>query len=185
MWPCRANRLHTTPYAAFTSSYMRISNTSLKQRAWQQSLLVVPAEVFCPLMINAFSPHAEVLVIGAAAAGIRDRISLKEHCRASGDHRCRRREMKSRGPSATVMAGTAATCARTRKTTARARRLNKIYVAIDLSPYWITTDMSVVQPTKKHVQCTPMQLAYRVFNRDQSVRDGQFICILHACDFIF
>ena len=45
--------------------------------------------------------------------------------------------------------------------------------------------MSVVQPTKKHLQCTPVQVAYRVFNRDQSVRDGQFICILHACDFIF
>ena len=54
-----------------------------------------------------------------------------------------------------------------------------------LSPYWITTDRSVVQPTKKHLQCTPVQVAYRVFNRDQSVRDGQFICILHACDFIF
>ena len=30
-----------------------------------------------------------------------------------------------------------------------------------------------------------MQVAYRIFNRVQSVRDGQFICILHACDFIF
>ena len=41
--------------------------------------------------------------------------------------------------------------------------------------YWITTDRSVVQPTKKHLQCTPVQVAYRVFNRGQSVRDGQFI----------
>ena len=47
-------------------------------------------------------------------------------------------------------------------------------------PYWITTDRSVVQPTKKHLQCTPVQLAYGVFNRDQSVRDGQFICILRG-----
>ena len=45
-----------------------------------------------------------------------------------------------------------------------------------LSPYWITTDRSVVQPTKKHLQCTPVQVAYRVFNRDESVRDGQ-ICM--------
>ena len=54
-----------------------------------------------------------------------------------------------------------------------------------LSPYWITTDRSVVQPTKKHLQCTPVQVAYRVFNRDGSVRDGQFICILWGCDLIF
>ena len=58
-------------------------------------------------------------------------------------------------------------------------------VCAHISPYWITTDRSVVQPTKKHLQWTPVQVAYRVFNRDQSVRDSQFIFILHACDFIF
>ena len=31
----------------------------------------------------------------------------------------------------------------------------------------------------------PVQVAYRVFNRDQSLRGGQFICILHMVDLIF
>ena len=72
-----------------------------------------------------------------------------------------------------------------RRNTARARRAAAGFDSATLSPYWITTDRSVVQHTKKHLQCTPVQVAYRVFNRDQSVKDGQFICILHACDFIF
>ena len=47
------------------------------------------------------------------------------------------------------------------------------------------TNRFVFQPPQKHLQWTPVQVAYRVFNRVQSVRDGQFICILDACDFIF
>ena len=31
----------------------------------------------------------------------------------------------------------------------------------------------------------PVQVAYRVFNRDQIVRDGQCICVLHIVDLIF
>ena len=54
-----------------------------------------------------------------------------------------------------------------------------------VSLYWITTDRSVVKPQKKHLQCTPVQVAYRVSNRDQSVRDGQFICILRGGDLNF
>ena len=62
-----------------------------------------------------------------------------------------------------------------RRNTARARRAAAGFDSATLSPYWITTDRSVVQHTKKHLQCTPVQVAYRVFNRDQSVMDGQFI----------
>ena len=43
-----------------------------------------------------------------------------------------------------------------------------LFIGLDL-----TTDRSVVQTPKKHLQCTPVQVACRVFNRDESVRDGQ------------
>ena len=31
----------------------------------------------------------------------------------------------------------------------------------------------------------PVQVAYRVFNRDHSLRDDKFICIIHRVDLIF
>ena len=44
---------------------------------------------------------------------------------------------------------------------------------------------SVIDAPPNGPQWTPVQVANRVFNRVQSVRDGQFICVLHSCDFIF